>query len=143
MAGRPVGPCFYYGQLGDLKLHCTKLPRQQYPLPAISSNSIMHVGNVNNNTLMGCSDTYKFVTATGTMCEGNNTKGDKPVTKFDIVFMSEGNMVNDNMTLGSADANLVTSLLTKGNNFNTITVDTMCMGCYKPQKVDSLCHFTP
>ena len=106
MAGRPVGPCFFCGQLGHLKL--------QYPLPAISSNSMMHVGNVNNNTLMGCSDTYKFVTATGTMCEGNNTKGDKPVTNFDIVLMSEGNMVNNNMTLGSADANLVTRLFTKG-----------------------------
>ena len=57
MAGRLVGPCFYCGQLGRLKLHCSKLPRQQYPLPAISSNS-------------------KFVTATGTMCEGKNTKGD-------------------------------------------------------------------
>ena len=143
MAGRPAGPCFYCGQLGHLKLHCLKLPRQQYSLPAISSNSIMHVGNVNNNTLMGCSDTYKFVIATGTMCEGNNTKGDKPVTNFDIVLTSEGNMVNDNMILGSADANLVTSLLTKGNNSNTITVDTMCMGCCKPQKVNSLCHFTP
>ena len=51
-------------------------------------------------------------------------------------------MVNDNMTLGSTDVNLVTSLLTKGNNFNIITVDTTCMGCYKPQKVDSLCQFT-
>ena len=76
------------------------------------------------------------------MCEGNNTKGDKPTTNLNIVCMSEGNMVNNNMTLGPANANLVTNLFTKGNNTNSIAIDTMCMGCCVPQKIDSLCHFT-
>ena len=122
-----------------MKLHYPKLPRQQYPLHVISSTSTAYVDNVNSNTAVGFSDIEQNVIATGTACEGNNSKEGGPITNFDIVRMSVGNVANNNMTMGSRS---VPHRLTEGYNTNTTTIDTMCTDCYKTQKVDALYHFT-
>ena len=82
----------------------------------------MYVDNVNSDPIVGCSDLDKNDTATGTTCKGNNSKEGRPITNLNMVRMSEGDMANNNMILRSADAHLVTHMLTEGNNIGTTTI---------------------
>ena len=58
----------------------------------------------------------------GTTCEGSISKEGGPITNLNMVHMSEDNMANDNTILSSADAHLVTHMLTEGNNTGTTTM---------------------
>ena len=139
--GRLVGPCFNSGQLGHLKLHCPKLPRQQYPLHVTSR---VYVDNVNPPTTANFSGDVidKNVDAIGTArYDDNNNREGGPTTNFDTVRMSEGNMTNNYVTLGSVNADLVTHILTGGDNINT-TTDKMCTGSHRTENSGASCHFT-
>ena len=125
MAGRPVdmltAVSWYIGIF--TMQSCQK---QQYSSHTVSCTSTMYIAmyvdNVNSNPIVGCSDIDKNDTATGTTCEGNISKEGRPITNLNMVHMSEGSMANNNMILSSANAHLVTHMLTEGNNTGTTTM---------------------